>query len=1056
MVTGLLWVVGAWAGSVPPCDAAHDEVRVEIRAPGEADVAPLERVVRRAMGRDCGPAGIRRAVRRLDQAGAFEDITVFRVGASPTPHFRFEVRPRRVLRSLLVVGAPAVRAEAEAALLPWRPLPLQSSTLLQLRRRVAERLRQRGYRSAAVGAAAMPTAEDGEYRALIRVAPGPRTRVRKVVVEGTPVRPLPWLRRHLSLQAGDVADEVRAEAAAAELARAYRGEGYLEAKVVLTFRPRPRGPGPSVRPEVDAVLRVAAGPKVDVEIRGNRRVPKAWLRPALAPIRKLGFTSATRLEARERMLAVYARRGFWRARVRVRTQRRGARQRVVFHVSEGARPLVASVRFPGNTVFSQNRLEALTWDAVRRVLANELDAPGADPNAISAVVGDVSSPAGRDHGQPSRAPVGAERAVPFFSAARPRIYVRSAYEAAAQDIVDLYRSVGYQNVEVKAPRVRVVGPERVVVELGIRPGPEWRLQRVQTRGLGRIPEPIWLREGGFSGLATGPIPLSFVEVDAARKEWERLLRARAHLFAKVGIEVRHAERPPSGRGASPCALELREGLRSCPVMLVVDVEEGPEVIAKDVLVRGLEDTHPAIVRAQYQMHDGEPLTSTQLESTREGLIRLGTFERVIVRPLAPEVVEAEKDVLVDVVERAHYSLELGVGASTEEGGRVTGAFSDSNLFGTALRYQLNWKVNYLPDPLLVLYASDIRDDIRDFYQSFRTADRLEYEVATGISYPQIFGLPRGYGASIDMSVQRDYAPAFAENARAVTLSAQYRGYHLPEAAVLRPLALQLSSSLDWTDLRCNPNVDRLGGQPSGAIYELCSPDFQQRGGRIEGTSFYWVSGPQIGFDLRDDPLNPTRGIYVETSMRYALGLAVQSPDHLRFDFRAHAYVPLWRRLGLATSIRLGRLENLEPERAIPVNRRYFAGGGSTVRGFLEGTLFPQDAELGPDGRPLAAISTGGLSLLAMKAELRLAVLEGLSLAVFYDAGAIWEGAIRGVTRGRDAEGQLVSRPLAQGAGFGLRYRTPIGPLSLDIGFPVAAPDDPGRARWTPHFAVRSF
>ena len=102
---------------------------------------------------------------------------------------------------------------------------------------------------------------------------------------------------------------------------------------------------------------------------------------------------------------------------------------------------------------------------------------------------------------------------------------------------------------------------------------------------------------------------------------------------------------------------------------------------------------------------------------------------------------------------------------------------------------------------------------------------------------------------------------------------------------------------------------------------------------------------------------------------------------------------------------------------IPPTRRFFAGGGGSVRGYDFKSLSPRDAF----GRPL-----GGRSLIEASFEARVKVTDTIGIVPFVDVGQSFAGSWP------DSSGKL-----RMGAGLGLRYYTSLGPIRLDLAVPVA-------------------
>ncbi len=102
--------------------------------------------------------------------------------------------------------------------------------------------------------------------------------------------------------------------------------------------------------------------------------------------------------------------------------------------------------------------------------------------------------------------------------------------------------------------------------------------------------------------------------------------------------------------------------------------------------------------------------------------------------------------------------------------------------------------------------------------------------------------------------------------------------------------------------------------------------------------------------------------------------------------------------------------------AIPADLRFYAGGGGSVRGFG----YQLAGDLDDDHNPL-----GGRSLLELSGEVRLRLTETIGVVAFVDAGSVFSSPTPNF-----------DETLRVGAGPGLRYFSPIGPVRLDIGLPV--------------------
>jgi outer membrane protein insertion porin family len=162
------------------------------------------------------------------------------------------------------------------------------------------------------------------------------------------------------------------------------------------------------------------------------------------------------------------------------------------------------------------------------------------------------------------------------------------------------------------------------------------------------------------------------------------------------------------------------------------------------------------------------------------------------------------------------------------------------------------------------------------------------------------------------------------------------------------------------------------------------------------------------FDMRNDPVNPRRG-FIFTSA-FDVSLLESELAFTRATVRASYYLPIGERMMLAFGARAGLISPVID--SIPIDIRFFNGGGNTVRSFAERELGPHDK----GGNPI-----GGEFNSVLNAEFTFPLVNALEGAVFFDAGNLTS---------RDEAG---FGDMRYAIGLGLRYRLPIGPLRLDYG-----------------------
>jgi len=172
-------------------------------------------------------------------------------------------------------------------------------------------------------------------------------------------------------------------------------------------------------------------------------------------------------------------------------------------------------------------------------------------------------------------------------------------------------------------------------------------------------------------------------------------------------------------------------------------------------------------------------------------------------------------------------------------------------------------------------------------------------------------------------------------------------------------------------------------------------------------------------DTRDNLLNPSKGTRLELSLTPYVGNPGAELAFLVASATGSAYVALdpGQRAILAGRARLGSILG-EGRAEIPANKRFYAGGGGSVRGYEFQKVGPLDA----GGDP-----TGGRSLVEVGVEARLRATESIGVVPFVDGGTVL--ANPDFTGGDTAE-------LLWAAGLGLRYYTRVGPLRLDVAVPL--------------------
>ncbi len=433
------------------------------------------------------------------------------------------------------------------------------------------------------------------------------------------------------------------------------------------------------------------------------------------------------------------------------------------------------------------------------------------------------------------------------------------------------------------------------------------------------------------------------------------------------------------------ALELRgypEARVECAVERVPDREEvdaecrvwGADAarIGRTV-VSGNARTQSAVILRELTLREGEPWSGAEALASRQRLYRLGFFERVRIEQLPPGGEPGVRDVRVEVVEQDAGSVTLGLGYGTEERVKGVGSVSHGNLGGWGR--SLGARVDF---------------------------DHLDRSLAVNFREPWIGGRPMDLRLSVVRSDQD------RETFDVTTLGFQ--------ASLERTFNEHLKGSIQYS-LESN----RLRQVAPGS--ELDTPEE------------YILSafGPVVAWDSRDNPFNPTRGYHHTFQAEVA-------PAWLGSEVRYERYVASLSGYATAAGVTLAGLARggfaftAGGTADLPVNKRFFLGGRTTVRAFARDEIGPR----GADGAPL-----GGDAMLNFKAELRFPLWRSLGGAAFWDAGNVWNRTVEAPN----------FTDLRHAVGGGLRYLTPVGPLALDLAYKLDRQRGESPSAW--HFTIGS-
>lgn len=205
---------------------------------------------------------------------------------------------------------------------------------------------------------------------------------------------------------------------------------------------------------------------------------------------------------------------------------------------------------------------------------------------------------------------------------------------------------------------------------------------------------------------------------------------------------------------------------------------------------------------------------------------------------------------------------------------------------------------------------------------------------------------------------------------------------------------------------------------SGEGGQLKDPDESEK-------SYYMLGLPaSLTFNDTNNPLDATQGVRLTLAASPYFGRYGEDFTVLRTRFDARAFWDVLDDASWVLALR-GSYGALIGEDAgeVPATIRFYSGGGGSVRGYAYQSLGPRTAKRDP---------LGGASLLEVNVESRLRFSESWGLVTFLDGGRVYEHA--------DPD---FGKELFWGAGLGVRYYTVIGPVRMDVAFPLNPRSDDG-------------
>jgi translocation and assembly module TamA len=408
--------------------------------------------------------------------------------------------------------------------------------------------------------------------------------------------------------------------------------------------------------------------------------------------------------------------------------------------------------------------------------------------------------------------------------------------------------------------------------------------------------------------------------------------------------------------------------------VTVTAAPGPIAPFGEATIHGPQTFDPAVVRSFLYIRPGDPYSPAAIADARNSIREIPAVGGVRITEGTALDAYGRLPYQVDVEDRLPYAIGASAKYSTTNGPEGQVYWEDRNVFGGAERLRLQASAFYAP-PWFIASQS-----LRDFSPQ---------DIGGRISAS--FLKPALWGTTNDLLID-----ALAE--RLSTSGAGFVGYQAEDADVTASLRHRFNQNF-WVQA----GLEAQNGDATDAL------------GKVK----YTLVGVPVSanFDTTDSKLDPTRGVRLNVSASGFGTFLGSSLDLVQAKARASAYYSLDpdSRFVLAGRVAAGAMGGPALDE-IPANWRFYAGGGGSVRGYAYN-------ELGPTVFWGAVV--GGRSLFEASAELRVKVTDTIGVVPFVDAGNAFASNFPNF-----------SQHLFTAAGLGLRYYTAVGPIRLDVAFPL--------------------
>jgi outer membrane protein assembly complex protein YaeT len=557
-------------------------------------------------------------------------------------------------------------------------------------------------------------------------------------------------------------------------------------------------------------------------------------------------------------------------------------------------------------------------------------------------------------------------------------------------IGDLYRSNGFRDVAVKSVVNRNYGGKtgEIAVTVTIEERPQWMVDDLSLVGIQQLNSKDIASQ--LASIARQP----FSDVNLAS---DRAVVLTYYYEKGFPAATFKADWTPS---ATPHHVNV-----------TYTVTEGNRQYVRRVITSGITRTRQSLVDKNITFHPGDPLSAVEETEIQKNLYDLGVFARVDTAIQDPDGDTSHKYVIYNFEEANRYSLGVGFGLQAGRYGNPNGNNLSSPGGSTSASPLISLDVNRLN-----FLGVGQTVGVHLLYSLLERRGSATYEI------PRFLGNKK---RTVTFTLLYD------DSFNVLTFASQREE---ASVQVSQRFSKSLHGSFQFAYRRVSVN--------NVVIPVLLVPGLEQPV-RIG------ILGANLQQDRRDNSADPHRGMYNTLDIGLASSVFASQRSFGRILARNATYHPLTKSIVLARQTQFGVIvpfdtpAGISAQESVPLGERFYGGGPDTLRAFAFDQAGPRDtgAPLVPGGPSSAptGLPLGGNALFYNNVELRFPLIgSNIGGVLFHDMGNIYS-SLSNMSLSFHQSDEKDFNYTAQAVGFGIRYKTPLGPLRLDLAYALNPP-----------------